>query len=340
MANPTTKNAWIDFKTGLQRETPNWSQVVVNVAKWRQVTFLRRSMTFYDATCPGKKATDIVMACWKMSEIVIWKKGDPHPQDNIQHLNFTRTPSRFTTRPLPVYFTTKMSVVRPFSVFSKDKKWPLVKRAVFLVRLKSWGWGSFPPFCCETFFPLTAFKNARNPKLVQNLSQRLFLGVPVRGPKVWKNNCQNLSENDGFTNFDNFFFILGPLTGTPQKQALGQILDKFGVPGVIECCKGKKVSQPFWVMSSFLVIPFPPPPFGFRRLRFTLSPMLPFVRIHSGNNSKIIFLCICICYGKPIIFKTIFICWVAPSKLQRTAASVSAMKNEFQNNFRLYLYLL
>ena len=39
--------------------------------------------------------------------------------------------------------------------------------------------------------------------------------------------------------------------------------------------------------------------------------LLPFVRIHSGNNSKIIFLCICICYEikiLKIIFKTIFIC--------------------------------
>ena len=31
-----------------------------------------------------------------------------------------RTLSRFTTRPLPVHFTTKMSVVRPFPVLSKD----------------------------------------------------------------------------------------------------------------------------------------------------------------------------------------------------------------------------
>ena len=35
-----------------------------------------------------------------------------------------RTPGRFTTRPLPVHFTTKMSVVRPFSVLSKDEIGP------------------------------------------------------------------------------------------------------------------------------------------------------------------------------------------------------------------------
>ena len=43
--------------------------------------------------------------------------------------------------------------------------------------------------CAEnlrTLFPLTAFKNAPNPKFVQNLSQRLFLGVPVRGTEICK----------------------------------------------------------------------------------------------------------------------------------------------------------
>ena len=67
---------------------------------------------------------------------------------------------------------------------------------------------------------------------------------------------------------------------------------------------------------------------------------LPFVRIHSGNNSKIIFLCICICYGIENNSETISICYAAPSKLQRKALSASATKNKFQNNIRLYLYLL
>ena len=204
----------------------------------------------------------------------------------------------------------------------------------------------------QNLLPLTAFKNAPNPKFVQNLSQRLFLGVPVRGSnickkwskfenrnfqtsldnfsqmfdpltgtpknnrwdKFWTNlttgdvgdyddrshyckglslcvrdyhhysskeeerltmvttigvsalgegchydtsqnllphqikkqfvkNCQNLSENYGFSNFDHFLQMFDPLTGTPKKQSLGQILDKFGVRGVFECCKGKKVPQ-------------------------------------------------------------------------------------------------
>ena len=43
--------------------------------------------------------------------------------------------------------------------------------------------------------------------------------------------------------FYKFFFKFWPPDWTPQEQSLGQILDKFGVRGVFECCKGKKVSQ-------------------------------------------------------------------------------------------------
>ena len=68
------------------------------------------------------------------------KGKDPHPQDKIQHdWTLLRTPGRFTTRPLLVHFTTKMSVVRPFSVLSKDEIGPHSKTGIFLVRLKSWG---------------------------------------------------------------------------------------------------------------------------------------------------------------------------------------------------------
>ena len=41
---------------------------------------------------------------------------------------------------------------------------------------------------------------------------------------------------------------------------------------------------------------------------------LPFVRIYSGYNSKIIFLCICICYEMKIMSKTISICYAAPPR--------------------------
>ena len=39
---------------------------------------------------------------------------------------------------------------------------------------------------------------------------------------------------------------------------------------------------------------------------------LPFVQNHSGNNSKIMFLCICICYGIEIMSKTVSICYAPP----------------------------
>ena len=68
----------------------------------------------------------------------------PTPKTRFSSWTLLRTPGRFTTRPLPVHFTTKMSVVRPFSVLSKDEI-GLSKTAVVLVRLKSWGRRSFPP---------------------------------------------------------------------------------------------------------------------------------------------------------------------------------------------------
>ena len=41
-------------------------------------------------------------------------KRPPTPKTRFSIWTLPRTPVRFTTRPLPVYFTTKMSVVRPF----------------------------------------------------------------------------------------------------------------------------------------------------------------------------------------------------------------------------------
>ena len=52
---------------------------------------------------------------------IFWKKGkDLHPQDMIQHLDFTKDPRPLYYKTRPCVFTTKMSVVRPFSVLSKD----------------------------------------------------------------------------------------------------------------------------------------------------------------------------------------------------------------------------
>ena len=62
---------------------------------------------------------------------------------------------------------------------------------LFSACFQDWAFGLRNPF------PLTAFKNAPNPKFVPNLSQRLFFfGVPVRGSKI----CENLSEHYRFSN--------------------------------------------------------------------------------------------------------------------------------------------
>ena len=90
-----------------------------------------------------------------------------------------------------------------------------------------------------TRFPLAAFKNAPNPKFVQNLSRRLFLGVPIRETGI----CQNLSESYRFSSFDKFLTNSSRPDWNPQKQSPGEILNKFGVRGVFESCKRKKVLQ-------------------------------------------------------------------------------------------------
>ena len=52
------------------------------------------------------------------------REKTPTPKTRFSIRTLLRTPGRFTTRPLPVYLTTKMSVVRPFSVLSKDEIGP------------------------------------------------------------------------------------------------------------------------------------------------------------------------------------------------------------------------
>ena len=58
---------------------------------------------------------------------------------------------------------------------------------------------------------------------------------------------------------------------------------------------------------------------------------LAFVQIHSGNDSNIIFLCICFCYQRKTMSKIFLVCYAAPSKLRRTAVSASATTKQFQN---------
>ena len=99
----------------------------------------------------------------------------------------------------------------------------------------------------KPFSPYSIQKHPE-PQICPKLSQRLFSWVPVRGSQIWKK-CQSLSEIYSFSNFDTFFQIFEAPDWNPQKQTLGQILDKFGVRGVFECCKGKMFRKPkkaFW----------------------------------------------------------------------------------------------
>ena len=103
------------------------------------------------------------------------------------------------------------------------------------------------PLNLRTLFPLTAFKNAPNPKFVQNLSRRLLFGVPIRGTQFCQKFVENLKNDNFRTNFQifvKFLTNLGPPDWNPEQQSSGQILDKFGVRGVFECCKGKRVRNP------------------------------------------------------------------------------------------------
>ena len=73
------------------------------------------------------------------------REKTPTPKTRFSIWTLLRTPGRFTTRPLPVHFTTKMSVVRPFSVLSKDEIGPHNKTGRFLSKAEILGVGVFSP---------------------------------------------------------------------------------------------------------------------------------------------------------------------------------------------------
>ena len=98
------------------------------------------------------------------------REKTPTPKTRVSIWTLLRTPGRFTTRPLPVYFTTKMSVVRPFSVLSKDEIGPHSKTGRFLSKAEILGVGVFSPLpiiggvsgakkSTQTFFCTKFFKN-------------------------------------------------------------------------------------------------------------------------------------------------------------------------------------
>ena len=76
---------------------------------------------------------------------IIGREKTPTPKTRVSIRIVLRTPGRFTTRPLPAYFTTKMSVVRPFLVLSKDEIGPHSKTGRFLSKAEILGVGVVSP---------------------------------------------------------------------------------------------------------------------------------------------------------------------------------------------------
>ena len=96
------------------------------------------------------------------------------------------------------------------------------------------------PLALRALFPLTAFKNAPNPKFVPAI---VFL-FQSGGLEFVKNLCKKKKKTVIFrTNFFKFLTNSSPPDWNTKKQLPGQILDKFGVWGVFESCKGEKGSQ-------------------------------------------------------------------------------------------------
>ena len=113
-----------------------------------QLAFTAEPLGYLLGSAHSNPTTRAKTGCTAQAFATHWKKGkDPHPQDKTQHLDFTKDPR-------PLYYNTphctfyhKNLRSRPFSVFSKDEA-ALVKRVVFIVRLKSWRWGFFSS--CQT----------------------------------------------------------------------------------------------------------------------------------------------------------------------------------------------
>ena len=98
----------------------------------------------------------------------------------------------------------------------------------------------------EALFPLTAFKNAPNPKLVSNLSQQLFLRFPVRGDWNLAKICQTLSENSFFLEFWHIFDTCQSPWQEPWKTiAWDKFWTNLGFRAFLNAVRGKRGSQDY-----------------------------------------------------------------------------------------------
>ena len=92
-------------------------------------------------------------------------------------------------------------------------------------------------------FPPYSFQKRPEPQICPKFVPAIVFGGSSQGDWTLSKICQNLFENCRFSNFDKFLTNSSPPDWNAQKQSPGQILDKFGVRGVFESCKGEKGSQ-------------------------------------------------------------------------------------------------
>ena len=88
------------------------------------------------------------------------------------------------------------------------------------------------------FPPLQPSKRPK-PKLVQICPGNCFGGFQSGGLKFEKI-CQNLSKNYRFSNFDKFFQISVPLTGTPQNNCQDKFWTNLGFGRFSRPVRGKR----------------------------------------------------------------------------------------------------
>ena len=96
---------------------------------------------------------------------------------------------------------------------------------------------------CEPFPPYSLQKRPKRPNLSKICPCDCFGGFQSGGLKFGKI-CQNLSENYRFSNFDKFFQISVPLTGTPQNNRWDKFWTNLGFQAFLKAVGGKSVRNP------------------------------------------------------------------------------------------------
>ena len=95
---------------------------------------------------------------------------------------------------------------------------------------------------CEPFSPLQRSKTPETPNLSKICRSDCFWGFQSGGLKFGKI-CQNLSENYRFSNFDKFFQISVPRTGTPKNNRCDKFWTNLGFRAFLNAVRGKRVRK-------------------------------------------------------------------------------------------------